>query len=206
METICDNFETVSVKIFKGSSMVETTNDTALSDRKRIVAHFTNLSENENFLATASVYYTQQVTQLSNHVAISKCQNLHQHYFYDYAGTFDIWKVDYTISFEAIYLTVDYVNGSKIPHQFYAELQCASKTLAELLNGSFGLISNVPPNEMCTLRVTDGDAAENIGTIAAITVEGITVPGATVYNSIVTTSVLSTATSLPSTTPTSRLQ
>ena len=55
--------------------MVGSTNDTAIvavPDGKRMVAHFTNLSEDEHFLATASVYYPQQVTQHSNHAAISK--------------------------------------------------------------------------------------------------------------------------------------
>ena len=105
------------------------------------------------------------------------------------------------MSSEAINLTVDYVNGSKYPHQFYIELQCASKTLAELLNGSFGLISGVPQNEMCTLRVTDGNAAGTIRTKAAFTIMKITVPaaGAIVYNnssiisSIASTSAIPTA-------------
>ena len=101
------------------------------------------------------------------------------------------------MSSEAINLIVDYVNGSKYPHQFYIELQCASKTLAELLNGSFGLISGVPPNEMCTLRVTDGNAAGTIRTKAAFTIMKITVPaaaGAIVYNnSSIISSIASTS-------------
>ena len=44
-----------------------------------------------------------------------------------------------------------------------------------------GVINNVPPNEQCTLFVTDGDAVYFINTSAAVTIKGIIMPTAITY-------------------------
>ena len=97
-----------------------------------------------------------------------------------FIGTYDIWRVNYTIQFGALLLTVYYVEGSE-SHQFYVELQCVLLTIKRLFNGSVGCLHRVPPNEQCTLLVTDADSISFINSSAAVTIENIAaVPSASV--------------------------
>lgn len=84
-----------------------------------------------------------------------------------------------TILPEAIQVTVDYVEGS-VHNMFYAKLQCPSRNISNTFNGFSGMIDGVPPNELCTLMVTDANAMTFINTRAAVTIENVTVPVATV--------------------------
>ena len=97
-------------------------------------------------------------------------------------GTFDVLAVNHTMQPGAIHLTVQYVEGSETPFNFYTKLCCVSYTINNAFNGSKGVIKfNVPPNEQCTLFVTDGDAAYFINTSAAVTIKGIMMPTAITY-------------------------
>ena len=85
--------------------------------------------------------------------------------------------MDYTIHPEVINIAVDYVHKCESPHQFYVELQCASRTIKMLFDNSSGSINNVPSNEQCILLVTDGDAMNSInettpfnGTVMTLTI------------------------------------
>ena len=106
--------------------------------------------------------------------------------------------MNYTIQFGALLLAVHYVEGSE-SHQFYVELQCVSLTLQGLFDGSVGLLYGVPPNEQCTLLVTDADSMNFINSSAAVTIENIVVPVTAA------TPVVSVAITQQATTPTSWL-
>ena len=108
--------------------------------------------------------------------------------------------INYTILPEAIQVTVSYVEGS-LDNRFYAKLQCPSKNISNTFNGSSGAIDGVPPNELCTLLITDDDGMSFIDTRAAVTIENITVPIATVIPSISSTNT----TTMTRTTPTEGL-
>ena len=108
-------------------------------------------------------------------------------------GTFDVLTVNHTMQPGAIHLSVQYVEGSEYPFSFYTKLCCESYTINTAFNGSNGVINNVPPNEECTLFVTDGDAADFINTSAAVTM-GIIMPTAIIYINIATHSTLPTPT------------
>ena len=86
--------------------------------------------------------------------------------------TFDILHVNYTILPGAIQVTVDYVEGS-VHNRFRAKLQCPSKNISKTFSGSSGTIDEVPPNESCTLMITDYNAMH---LRAADTTENVTVP------------------------------
>ena len=90
--------------------------------------------------------------------------------------------VNYTILPEAIQVTVDYVEGS-VHNRFCTKLHCPSRIISNSFNGSSGMLYGVPPNESCTLMVTDANAMSFIDTRAAVTIENITVPTATVIPS-----------------------
>lgn len=106
------------------------------------------------------------------------------------------------MQFGTLLLTVHYVEGSEF-HQFYVELQCVSLTLQGLFDGFVGSLHCVPPNEQCTLLVTDADSMSFINSSAAVSIENITVPCAPVT---ATTSVVSVAITQQTTTPTSWLR
>ena len=139
-----------------------------------IVANFSNLTENTLYQPSISVFNNNgTMLKESSHVDItqvdaSKCYySLHCSHFHHFhnilTGTFDISEVDYTIHPGVINITtVQYVHKCEFPHQFYVELQCKSRTIAKLFNGSSGSINNVPSNEQCALLVTDGDAMNSI--------------------------------------------
>ena len=101
--------------------------------------------------------------------------------------------VNYTILPEAIQVTVDYVEGI-LHNRFCAKLHCPSRNISSTFSGSSGLLGDVPPNELCTLMVTDYNWLSFVDTRAAVTIENITVPMATV---ILTTSVAATSSTAP---------
>ena len=83
--------------------------------------------------------------------------------------------VNHTILPGAIQVTVDYVEGS-VHNRFCVKLQCPSEIISMTFNGSSGIIDGVPPNELCTLLITDPNAMSFIDTRAAVTIENIAVP------------------------------
>ena len=109
--------------------------------------------------------------------------------------TFDILRIHYTILPGAIQVTVAYVEGS-VHNSFCAKLHCLSKDISNTFSGSSGMLYGVPPNELCTLMVTDNNPMSFINTRAAITIENITVP-------ISATFIATTSVDITSTTPTS---
>ena len=111
--------------------------------------------------------------------------------------------MNYTVQFEALLLTVYYVEGSE-SHQFYVELQCVSLTLQGLFDGFVGSLHGVPPNEQCTLLVTDADSMSFINSSAAVTIENIAVPSAPDVTA--TTPIVSVAITQQATTPISWLK
>ena len=150
-------------------------NFTQLGGDIRIVANFSNLTENTLYRPSTSVYNNGMMLQESGHVDTTQVDasmcyySLHYsdfHHFHNthVTGTFGISRVDYTIHPGVINITVYYVHKiiCESPHQFYVELQCASRTLKKLFNGSSGSINNVPSNERCALLVTDGDAMNSV--------------------------------------------
>ena len=197
-----------------------TANITALSDgRRRLVTYFSYLPENRHYQATSMVHYDQITLHSYNKVRTSEMFSIFHHdtiivvsYYANYIiksmilliGTYDIWRVNYTltIQFGALLLTVHYVEGSE-SHQFYVELQCVSLTIQGLFDGSVGSLHGEPTNEQCTQLVTDADSISFINSSAAVTIENITVPCAPVT---ATTSVVSVAITQQATIPTSRLR
>ena len=91
--------------------------------------------------------------------------------------TFDVLHINHTILPGAIQVNVDYVEGS-VHNRFCTKLQCPSKNISGTFNGSSGIIhvDGVPPNELCTLLITDANAMSFIDTRAAVTIENIAVP------------------------------
>ena len=193
-----------------------TANITTLSDgRRRLVAYFSHLPENRIYQATSRVHYNQ-ITLHSNKVQTSEMFSIFHHDTIDYSskllcklhnyilliGTYDIWRVNYTIQFGALLLTVHYVEGSE-SHQFYVELQCVSLTLQGLFDGSVGSLNHVPSNEQCILLVTDADSMSFINSSAAI-IENIAVPSAP-WLVTGTTPIVSVVITQQATTPTSWL-
>ena len=87
-------------------------------------------------------------------------------------------RVNYIILPGAIHVTVAYVEGS-VNNRFCAKLHCPSKNISNAFDGLIGTIDGVPPNESCTLMVTDDNAMTFIDTRAAVTIENITVTIAT---------------------------
>ena len=77
---------------------------------------------------------------------------------------------------------MDYVEGS-VHNGFCTKLQCPSENISNTFNGLSGMIDGVPPNELCTLMVTDYNGMSFIDTRAAVTIENITVPITTVIPS-----------------------
>ena len=97
-----------------------------------------------------------------------------------YTDTFEVLHINHiTILPEAIQVNVDYVEGS-VHNMFYAKLQCPFRNISNTFNGFSGMIDGVPPNELCTLMVTDANAMTFINTRVPFTIENITVPIATV--------------------------
>ena len=68
-------------------------------------------------------------------------------------------------------------------------LHCPSRNISSTFSGSSGMLDGVPPNELCTLMVTDANAMSFIDTRAAISIENITVPITTVIPSISSTTM-----------------
>ena len=214
----CDDYKKVTVHFHDETTGVAhntTANITTLSDgRRRLVAYFSNLPENRQYQATSRVHYNQ-ITLHSNKVQTSEMfSNSLIHYDTSIIiilimqssylnilliGTYDIWRVNYTIQFETLLLTVHYVEGSE-SHQFYVELQCVSLTIQRLFNGSVGYLHHVPPNEQCTLLVTDADSMSFINLSAAVIIENIAV------SVTATTSIISITITQQATTPTSWLK
>ena len=147
-----------------------------------MITEFNNLPEDRKYLASASVYYSEQIAQRSTQLITSEYCHIILIIFiigFLLSDTFDISDVNYTVQSEAIHLTVHYVEGSESPYCFYAELKCVSITIHEVFLGSNGMINTsifISPNELCSLLVTDADAMNFICTVAAVTVESITVP------------------------------
>ena len=142
-----------------------TANITSLPDR-RLVAHFHNIPEDTYYHASSKVHYTQRSTQHSNEVNTSEYRHVMytittdtvcDNYYAFLTDTFDIDHVNYTIIDGALYITVGFVKGTEF-HSFCVKVMCESENIFESLNGSNGVINNVPRNELCTLLITDVDA------------------------------------------------
>ena len=182
---ICDSYKNITVYLYDESSSI--THSAAatiilLSDTTiGMKAEFNNLPEDRKYLASASVYYSEQIAQHSTQLITSEHCRITSIIAIIIAilisGTFDIMDVNYTIQTEAIHLTVHYVEGSESPNRFYAELKCVSITIHKVFHGSNGIINTniISPNELCNLLVTDADAMSFSSTIAAVTFENITV-------------------------------
>ena len=79
-------------------------------------------------------------------------------------------------------LTVDYVEGHETPPRCFVRLTCTT-TGTEYngtIEGTSGCIDDVPPHMSYTLTATDGDAVDDINTVAPVTITGISVPSYTV--------------------------
>ena len=62
------------------------------------------------------------------------------------------------------------------------------------IEGTSGCIDDVPPHNSYTLTATDGDAVDDINTVAPVTITGISVPSYTVAPSTTFTTPTATPT------------
>ena len=182
--SVCRNaINHTTVQACMNSSCSEVTNDTVdtLSDsRGRVMATFTDLTENRNnYTATLNIHYNGGVVQQSQPVG-----NLSQYWFCTLvlsisfvAGTFDVRSATYTVEFGRVCFDVTYVEGHVRPARSFSLFQCST-------NGSNmhdGMIDQdnkcikVAPHPSYTIKITDEDAKDEVDTVAPVTIFGVAV-------------------------------